>query len=688
MTYNQVRFIKKLLAVVLVCFGSLVAYNLYQGLGKRQSNLDTTLPVPEEPDDPLARQVELTRLDSEGNRAFVLRAAESVGRSEESQTFRDVEIEFPAGKEKVPMIITADLCEYDNLTSAAHLEGNVVIRDEKSLRVETSVLDYRQNPDLVWTREHVRFFRDGLEGESGSLKYEVPDAKFYLRDDVTVRLTRDEGSPIDITSQSATIRRNAKTIQFIDDVFVQQATRELRCNDLQLFLTENEEGIERIEAYENVDLVMVARPQKPTEDENEADSAQPAPGLDHSGLLQEPGTKRILTKKLEVLLREDGETPERMRAMERGKLILESTPDREGDPVVVRELEGHLLAFDFDDQGRLMQLRGRGGVTLTLAPKNGPAAETKRVEARQFEADFDVESGDLTEARCLKSVQFSQGDVRATADRGVYRSEKELLTLTESPLLWNQRASLEAETIQIDVVTGDLEAFENVRSTSKSDKSSNQRGLFPTGDNAPVHFVADHLDYRQSEDLAIYTGAARGFQGDNRIEAEKIQLRQTAGELEAEGSVRTVFHQKVDEKADEKGQMGRTVTVSWRLVYHSAENILHYRRNVIMRSDDINLKGKQIDVVLEEPSNDVLEIHAAGNVEIEAAEGKALGDNAKYLPKSEEVRVMGDRAQLQNGDKLTEGKELTFFLSDDRIFVDGREQRRTKTIYASKPRPK
>jgi hypothetical protein len=51
------------------------------------------------------------------------------------------------------------------------------------------------------------------------------------------------------------------------------------------------------------------------------------------------------------------------------------------------------------------------------------------------------------------------------------------------------------------------------------------------------------------------------------------------------------------------------------------------------------------------------------------------------------VRVSGVRAWLENDDKLTEGKELTFFLSDDRIFVDGREISRTKTIYASKPRP-
>ncbi len=378
-------------------------------------------------------------------------------------------------------------------------------------RIETSVLDYRQRPDVVWTDEPVRFFREGLEGESGSLEYEVPAAKFYLRDGVQVRLARKGGRPVDIESQTATIRRNVGTVQFVDDVFVHQDTRELRCNDLQLFLSEGEEGIERIEAYENVDLVMVSGSVESGSETIPEESSGSDQSREHSRALDEPGTKRLLTKKLEVVLRDDGVTLERMRAMERGKLILESAPGTEGRPVMVRELEGYTLAFDFDDAGQLRELRGRGGVTLTLAPKGGSESEIKRVEARQFEADFDTTTGDLVEARCIKSVQFSQGDVRASADHGVYKSDKEQLVLTETPLLWNQRASLEAETIQIDVITGNVMAFENVRSTSRSGDSKGGPSLFPAGNDDTVHFVADQLDYRQDEDLGRLHGLGEGI---------------------------------------------------------------------------------------------------------------------------------------------------------------------------------
>jgi hypothetical protein len=50
------------------------------------------------------------------------------------------------------------------------------------------------------------------------------------------------------------------------------------------------------------------------------------------------------------------------------------------------------------------------------------------------------------------------------------------------------------------------------------------------------------------------------------------------------------------------------------------------------------------------------------------------------------MTVQGENASLENAGKLTQGKQLTFFLGDDRIIVDGREQARTKTTYSSKPR--
>jgi lipopolysaccharide export system protein LptA len=106
-----------------------------------------------------------------------------------------------------------------------------------------------------------------------------------------------------------------------------------------------------------------------------------------------------------------------------------------------------------------------------------------------------------------------------------------------------------------------------------------------------------------------------------------------------------------------------------------------------MRSEDMMLQGASIDVTLVKGGGGVREIHAEGGVEIETVDGKAGGDDAKYLPEDKSMTITGEQAWLENAGKLTEGKQLTFFLTDDRILVDGQEQHRTKTTYSSNPRP-
>ena len=99
------------------------------------------------------------------------------------------------------------------------------------------------------------------------------------------------------------------------------------------------------------------------------------------------------------------------------------------------------------------------------------------------------------------------------------------------------------------------------------------------------------------------------------------------------------------------------------------------------------LQGASIDVTLVSGGRGVREIHAEGNVEIETLDGKAGGDYAKYLPEDNSMTITGEEAWLENAGKLTEGKQLTFFLTDDRILVDGQAQHRTKTTYSLNPRP-
>jgi len=660
MTFGQIRFVKRMLLVTFLGLGLYVGRYVWEGVRAREG---APAPESDEPDSPVSREVKIEQLDSEGRTAWTLKAAESIGRTESAQQFRDVEIRFDAGEEKVPVVVTADQCEIQK-DSSVYLEGNVVVRDDTSLRLEANTLHFQRSPDRAWSTEPVRYFGKGLTGNAGSMSYKLQDGALELEGGVSATFHEDGDAPLRVESERASMRRRRHFVQFVDAVRVRQTNRALDCNDLQIYLDEENENVERMEAYEGVDLRM---------DVAESETAESS----SAGLSSEAGTKRLLTEKLEAFFRPGGKDLERVRALEGGRLVMKLPEGaREG---YHKDLEGYTLVFEFDEEGRLDVLRGRGGVTLVLTPVASDTEAKKVVNARQLEAFFDPVSGDLREAVCEKAVTFEQGDVRATAEKGTFRNLESKLVLEEGPRLWDQKASLEARVIEIDVVSGDVEGTGSVRSTSRD--SSGSAGLFPSESDEPVYFVSKRVRYERATDTAVYTGEARGIQGQNRIEAGRIRLLQGAGELSAENGVKTTFLQKPKDGAPEL-----TVTDADTFLYRSKEERLQYQGGVSMRSKAMTLKGKKVDVLLEPDSREVREVLAEGEVTIETPDGKAAGDHAKYLPEQESMTVEGKNARLENAGKLTEGKQLTFFLGDDRILVDGREQARTKTIYSSKPR--
>lgn len=666
MTFNQIRLVKRVLGILLVCGTAIVGYQLYLGLSSETAPPAEMLA--ENSENATARGVQFSRLDADGEKVFELKAAESAGRSEDTQTFRDVEITFEAGPEEIPLVVTGDLCRYNTEASTVHLEGNVVVTDAEGLRIETSTLDYTPRPKQVWSDNRVFFWRGGLAGEAGSLVYQVVGNAFELEGGVDMTFTPEEGPPVEVISGSARIRRRDKFVRFLEDVQVTQANRRMTGDHLQIHLTDDENGVTRIDADGNVTMVLDVPPGGAT-----------AEGDDETvGLFEQPGRKRLDAESLDVFFRPDGSTLRRMRATGDAKLTIRPRAS-EGD-TLRRELEGNALTFQFDGEGRLTALNGRGGVALTMTPEKGSAEEVQRVTARRMRSQFDPETGEVRQARVLETVKFTKGDVHAEAEEGVYSAAREVLTLTESPRLWDASSELEATTVNIYVVTGSLEAEGNVRSKTPV-KDSDGIGFLPGKEDEAVYFVADKLEYDRQKDIALYTGNARGFRGQNRLEAARIQLAQREGMVDASESVRTTLVQTPEGGDSATPQL--TFTRAGQLSYRSQEERLTYLENVEMRTGEFVLTGSRVDLSLGEGGSAVRQIDAEGDVVIVSPTGRAAGEKATYVPDREEVHVTGERATLQDGDKLTEGKELTFFLSNDKIFIDGREERRTKTTYST-----
>jgi LPS export ABC transporter protein LptC len=664
MTYGQIRLIRGFLALALVAFTSLLAYQLHRSGESKRSRLagerHSVAPTTQR-----TEQIQHRTLDDQGQTVFELVAAERIGLSGTRNRFRQVEIRFKAGKEKIPLTVTAETCTLDTATQAAHFEGNVVVSGERSLRIESDALDYDPRTAEVVSDTPVRFSRQGVEGTAGAMRSSVAAATVDLLLPVWVKITPKGGQPTEIRSRTAAIRRRESLIQFIDDVVVEGENRRLKANNLQLYLNPEETGLTQLLAFERVELTLEV----------------PLPG--GGSALAEPGRWRLKTEALEVVFRPDGSTVERVRATEGGELVVEPTPSSPGVTPARREVQGNLLAFDFNSEGRLTDFRGRGGVTLRLQPEGAAESEIRTVTARSFESSFDPASGELIEMHCYQAVSFSRGEVRAEAEEGVFRARSNRLNLSGSPRLWDSRAALEANVVNIDVATGDLDASGNVRST-QSGSAGGPSGMdfFSVGESGgAVYFLSDDFSYQRASDTTTYVGSARGVRGENRIFADRIVLKGGGAEVEANGSVRTHFLQK-----DKKGEPQRLAAVSDFFSYRRQEGMLRYREGVRLTTPDLTLAGQRL--YLKPTAEGRIEsIQVQGKVDIQLASSRVRGDEATYLAASEQMQVFGEKATMQDGDKLTEGKELTFFLAGDRILVDGREQIRTRSVYTSKPRP-
>ena len=133
------------------------------------------------------------------------------------------------------------------------------------------------------------------------------------------------------------------------------------------------------------------------------------------------------------------------------------------------------------------------------------------------------------------------------------------------------------------------------------------------------------------------------------------------------------------EDGDEDGPVEPTVTNAASLHYRAVDEMLEYQGEVEMHSKEMTLRGDRVEVRLSKGGIGVEEVYAEGEVAISLAGGKAAGAHARYLPNEQQMTLQGEQAWLQNDGKLTEGKQLTFFLSNDKISVDSQEQNRTKT---------
>jgi lipopolysaccharide export system protein LptA len=307
--------------------------------------------------------------------------------------------------------------------------------------------------------------------------------------------------------------------------------------------------------------------------------------------------------------------------------------------------------------------------------------------SKDLEARFDPKTGEMQRLEQWNDFRYQEGEQRAKANRAVQESAANRITLTQNARVWDPTGSTDANEIVLNQKTSEFVATGNVRSTREAEKNAK------TGKSDEVtQATADRMETRESNSKIRYEGNAVMWQGENRLRAPRIDIERKAGQLRAFGGI---IHQMVDEKSAQARKTGAILTnvKATEMFYSDKDRVVEYRSNVIMSRPGLEVQSNQLRAYLEEDDSERFNEQPSGGIEKAFAYGavrivetgaqrvrKGNGETGEFYTADSKLVLEGGKPEMVDlvkgvEQRRTTGKQLTWFANNDKIIVDGQEQK-------------
>ena len=331
----------------------------------------------------------------------------------------------------------------------------------------------------------------------------------------------------------------------------------------------------------------------------------------------------------------------------------------------------------FDERGRLATLHGAPDAKIVTSNPG----QTDRVSTSQtLETAFSA-SGGIESIIQQGNVSYSDGELRAWANRARYTPADQMLVLTGSPRIADREMTTTANTMSLNRATGDAVAEGNVK-TTYSDLREQPGGAL-LASSSPIHVTAGSMKAHNGPSVAHYTGNARLWQDANVVEASSIQFDRDHRSILAEGQGKPVSTVLV--QIDKKGNVTPVTITATRLTYTDDQHKAHFEGDVLAHGADATITAKQMDAFLlprgqlsgKESLNGqgrVERVVAEGSVVVQEPSRRATGEKLVYTVAEDKFILTGGSPSIFDAEhgKIT-GVSLTFYKHDDRVLVEGRE---------------
>jgi len=198
----------------------------------------------------------------------------------------------------------------------------------------------------------------------------------------------------------------------------------------------------------------------------------------------------------------------------------------------------------------------------------------------------------------------------------------------------------------------------------------------------PVNILADALDYDGTTSKAAYTGSARLIQSDTTIKGQTIVVDNKAGNLSASGGITTTAILEAKDKKETPGGKSRTASIATAkdVKYDDAQRRLTYTGGAHMSGPEGDMTASRIELYLT-PSGDELErAEAYDNLTLREQSRETKGATLIYTTSNETYVITGAPVKIVDQcQRETVGRTLTFNKGSDSVVVDGNSQIRTQT---------
>ena len=374
----------------------------------------------------------------------------------------------------------------------------------------------------------------------------------------------------------------------------------------------------------------------------------------------------------------------------------EFLPNRAGQPK--RSVKGDRIWIAYGPENRIQSFKTINAFTRTDKPGT-PPPPPMLTQSKELLATFDPKTSELARLEQKTDFRYEEGTRRATADRATLEEAKDLITLEGSARTFDPTGSASADRLVMNQKSGDFVADGRVATTRLPDDKASSSALLSGAD--VMQGRAQHMTSAEHNQKLHYEGNAVVWQGPNRVEADRIDINRMTRAFEAHGKVVSQFADKSsNDKKDDKTATDKprpssapifTVVRAPDLVYSDESRLAHYQGGAAMVRPGLTVNGKELKAYLndKDSSSTLDKAFADGDVKIVSTAEKrtrtGTGEHGEYYTSEQKVIMKGGEPLLVDSIKgQTRGKQLTWWSNNDRLLVNGVENRPADTLFRKK----